>query len=103
MIRHIVMWKVAGESDTERLAAGRLVKAQFESLAGKVPGLLHIEVGIDESRIDYAADVVLVSEFESWSALRAYADHPAHAAVKEALNGVRITRQQVDYPVPERK
>ena len=72
------------------------------SARSKVPGLLHIEVGIDESRIDYAADVMLVSEFESWSALHAYADHPAHAAVKEALAGVRITRQQVDYPVPER-
>lgn len=100
MIRHIVMWKVAAGSDAERQAACELVKRQFESLAGRVPGLLHIEVGVDISRIDFAADVVLLSDFESASALRAYADYPAHTAVRDALDGTRIWRQQVDYAVP---
>lgn len=103
MIRHIVMWKVAGDNNAKRLGACRLIKEQFESLAGKIPGLLHIEVGIDESRIDYASDVVLLSHFESPEALQAYAEHPAHAAVQKVLLGLRIARQQVDYLVPERK
>ena len=30
-------------------------------------------------------------------ALRAYAEHPAHARVREELAGLRIARHQVDY------
>lgn len=99
MIRHIVMWRVAAQNDDQRLFACELVKRQFESLSGQIPGLLRIEIGIDISRIDYAADVVLVSEFDSASALSAYANHPAHTTVREALVGIRISRQQVDYLV----
>ena len=71
MIKHIVMWNVRGDDATSRARNIALVKAEFESLRGRIPGLLHLEVGIDDSRIDYACDVVLVTEFESRAALAA--------------------------------
>jgi hypothetical protein len=42
--------------------------------------------------------VVLVTDFESQEALDAYAVHPEHLRVREALGELRIARFQVDYP-----
>lgn len=99
MIRHIVMWNVRGDDAETRARHIALLKREFESMRGRVPGLLHLEIGVDESRIDYACDVVLYSEFESREALAAYAVHPEHLRVKQALGDLRSARHQVDYEV----
>ena len=100
MIRHIVMWKLRGDDEAARAQHAAIVKREFESLRGRVPGLLHLEVGVDESRIDYACEVVLVSDFASREALAAYAEHPEHLRVRRALGDLRRERHQVDYEVP---
>ena len=97
MIKHIVMWNVRGDDGVARAHNIAMLKAEFESLRGRVPGLLHLEVGVDDSRIDYARDVVLYTEFESREALAGYAAHPEHLRVKRALGDLRIARHQVDY------
>ncbi|TPE45691.1 Dabb family protein [Amaricoccus solimangrovi] len=101
MIKHIVMWDVRGENAEARLDAAADLKRRFESLLGRIPSLMHIEVGIDVSHVSYACDVVLYSEFADRAALSAYADHPAHLAVRDALKDVRIARHQVDYAPEE--
>ena len=97
MIKHIVMWDVRGESATERERAALQVKRIFEGMRGRIPGLRHLEVGVDVSRVDYACDVILYSEFESMDALKQYAHHPVHLQARAELEGVRIARHQVDY------
>lgn len=96
-IRHIVMWRLRGDTPEQRAAARRKVKAAFEGLKGRIPGLTHMEIGLDTSGVDYACDVVLVSEFASQAALDAYAGHPEHLRVREELADLRIARFQVDY------
>ena len=103
MIRHIVMWRVRGDGAIAHAANVARVKAEFESLRGRVPGLLHLEVGVDESRIDYACDVVLVSDFASREALAGYAEHPEQLRVRRALGDLRSERHQVDYEVPHQQ
>jgi quinol monooxygenase YgiN len=103
MIKHIVMWNVRGDDAAERVRNIALLKAQFESLRGRVPGLLHLEVGVDDSRIDYACDVVLYSEFASREALAAYANNPDHLRVRQTLGDLRTARHQVDYESPARQ
>ena len=97
MIKHIVMWNVRGESQAERATAIERLERAFAGLRGKIPGLLHLEIGVDFSRIDYACDVVLYSEFESQAALNAYGSHPEHLRVKSELADLRTARHQVDY------
>jgi hypothetical protein len=99
MIRHVVMWKVRGDSPTERKANIELVCKAFLGLRGRIPGMTAIELGVDCSRVEYACDVVLVSEFESQLALDSYAVHPEHLRVREDMAGVRIERHQVDYVI----
>jgi heme-degrading monooxygenase HmoA len=103
MIRHIVMWNVRGETGEAKAANVARLRASFHSLRGRVPGLLHIEVGADTSGAEYACDVVLVSEFESQAALDAYATHPEHLRVKNEIGEMRIARHQVDYPVRQQE
>jgi len=97
MIRHIVMWRVKGDSPAERLAASNLVKTSFEGLRCCIPGMRHLEVGLDSSQVDYACDAVLITEFDSQEALEAYASHPEHLRVRHELGDLRTARFQVDY------
>ena len=101
MIRHVVMWNVRGATRAEKLANIETLKSAFLGLRGRIPGLLHLEVGVDTSAVDYACDVVLVSDFASQEALDAYATHPEHLRVRAALGDLRTARHQVDYPVPD--
>lgn len=99
MIKHIVMWNVAGDTPERKAETAQFVKSRFETLLGRIPGLVKLEVGVDVSRIDYACDVVLYTEFENEEFLAAYAAHPEHLRVRDELNGARIARYQVDYNV----
>lgn len=100
-IRHIVMWRLRGETAEERSVARLKVKTLFEGLKGRIDGLTRIEVGLDISDVDYACDVVLVSEFADSASLKAYATHPEHLRVREELGDLRIGRFQVDYKIEE--
>lgn len=99
MIKHIVMWKVRDDDAATRAYNLARLKAEFETLRGRIPGLLHLEVGVDESRIDYAFDVVLYTEFASRQALLDYAQHPEHLRVRRNLGDMRTARNQVDYEI----
>jgi hypothetical protein len=101
MIKHIVMWSVRGDDAAARAHNLALLKTEFESLRGRIPGLLQLEVGVDESRIDYACDVVLYTVFASRQALLDYAEHPEHLRVRRNLGDMRTARHQVDYEVQE--
>ena len=96
-VKHIVMWNVKGASRGEKNASIQLLRTAFEGIRGKIPGMVHLEIGEDHSHVDYACDVVLYSEFESQQALDAYATHPEHLRVRNQLEGLRIARHQVDY------
>ena len=88
------MWRLRGDTPGERSAARLKVKTLFEGLKGRIDGLTHIEVGLNVSEVDYACDVVLVSEFNDSAALKA-----EHLRVREELGDMRIGRFQVDYPL----
>jgi len=97
VVKHIVMWDLREDAADAKSHLIALVQSKFESLRGKIPGMLHMEIGIDASHADYACDVVLYSEFDSYESLASYANHPPHLQVRQELEGVRIARHQVDY------
>lgn len=100
-MRHIVMWNVGGISAETKKQNIQLLKDSFEKLKGQIPGMLCLEIGIDESGVDYACDVLLYSEFESSEALAAYSTHPAHLRAKAAVGDIRTAKHQVDYQIPQ--
>lgn len=98
MIKHIVAWRfkdeALGASKQENLARA---KAALEALEGIVPGLLHIEVGLDIGAGSGSWDIAIYSEFESREALEAYQVHAEHVEVAQMIGEMRELRAAVDY------
>ncbi len=91
MVKHIVMWKLKNKADAVE------IKQRLESLIGKIPGLLKIEVGIDFLESEQSADVVLYSELTSREALEVYQNHTEHMAVVPLVKTAAVSRTVVDY------
>ncbi len=100
MVRHIVMWRLKefAHGNSAEVNA-RLVKEKLEALRGRIPGLLDIEVGLDFSRTDSSADLVLCSDFADRKSLEHYQAHPEHEALKPFIGGATSERRLVDYEV----
>ena len=96
MVRHIVMWTLQEEALGHTAAENaQEMKVRLEALAGKVPGLVSIEVGINFLPGNY--DVALVSVHDDREALAVYADHPDHVKVKGFIGQVVTGRVACDY------
>ncbi|MFC1542664.1 Dabb family protein [Pseudomonadota bacterium] len=100
MVKHIVMWRLHDEVDgLSKPESTMLIKRALEDLQGKIPGLLHIEAGIDFSDSSQSADIVLYSELESREALEIYQLHPLHQAVIPLVKKYACDRIVVDFEV----
>jgi hypothetical protein len=98
MVKHIVMWRfkesAGGHDKAENI---RLAKEKLEGLRGRIAGLMALEVGVDISRTEASADLVLYTELADRAALEAYRVHPEHVAVASFIAEVRSDRQLVDF------
>jgi quinol monooxygenase YgiN len=97
MVKHIVMWRLRDKS-TKDADAGR-IKELLESLTGRIPGLLKIEVGVNFIEDANSADVVLYSEFTDAAALAGYQVHPLHLEVVPQVKALAVERRSADYLV----
>ncbi len=98
MVKHIVFWKLVDrEPEGSKADIARAMKTAIEALKDLVPGVEHIEVGIDIEGSSAAWDVSLYSEFESPEALAAYQSHPEHIRVRDMILEFVTDRAVVDY------
>lgn len=93
MIKHIVMWKFK-ENERENML---LFRERLLALKGKIPEIRAMEVGVNVNPSDRSYDAVLVSEFDSLDALRAYSENPLHVEVAEFCKTIRTGSVSVDY------
>ena len=98
MIKHIILWNLKEDiEDTVKVKKG--IKEHLESLVGKVPGLVKLEI-ITEGLPSSNADVMLYSEFESAEALKGYAVHPDHVAAADGfVRPYTASRVCMDYEI----
>lgn len=95
MIRHVVVWRLrstAGDKFHE-------IRAALEAQAGRIPGLMRVEVGRNFAQSRRAFDFALVCDFESREALAAYHRHPAHLATRSVVDPLIDEHWIVDYEV----
>ncbi|HUI29796.1 MAG TPA: Dabb family protein [Candidatus Acidoferrales bacterium] len=98
MVKHIVMWKLKEQAHgNSKMVNARLIKEKLESLNGKIPGMLKLEVGADFSGTNDSFDVALYSEFKSKDDLNNYQNHPEHRAIMPFVAEAREERRVVDY------
>jgi hypothetical protein len=98
MVKHIVLWNLKDNAlgDTKKNNALQM-KEKLEALNGVIPGLLHLEVGLDFTEGTGHAEVALYAELASPEALAAYQQHPAHQQLLPFINAVTSSRLVVDY------
>jgi hypothetical protein len=100
MIKHIVIWRLNNrEHERDRDDTARAIAQQIDGMRGRIPGLRHIEGGVDFSRSADSCDVVLYAELDSRKALEDYQAHPVHEAFKAFLGPHRRERYLVDYEI----
>lgn len=96
-LRHVVTWKVAGDSEEER----ERVKAEFRdrllSLPSQIDVIRSFEVGLNNAGAADNFDVVLVSEFDDEDALQRYIQHPVHQEVVTFVRAHTSGRGAVDF------
>ncbi len=94
MITHIVFFKLK-EPTPENVAATR---DRLMGMAGKIPEVRHLEVGVDVIRSERSYDLAILTRFDSLAALQAYQTHPLHAGeVVPYVKSVCSSIVAVDY------
>jgi hypothetical protein len=98
VIRHIVIWRLKEEA--KRL--GRIenfegIQRNFATMRAIIPGLLRLELGVNQAQVADAADLLLYSEFESWEALRSYETHPLHDELRALIGPLRSERRVFEH------
>ena len=100
MIKHLVFFKVNdGVEGRTKAQSVALAKQMVESMNGKIPGLIKVELGVDFSDSDDSSDMALYSEFESREAFDSYAAHPEHVPVLAFIKSIISERKLVDYEI----
>ena len=89
MVKHIILWQLK-EDITDKESVKKGIKENLESLVGKVPGLLKVNVVIDG----------LDCELDSEESLKGYQKHPEHVAVADTyVRPYTAVRVCMDYSV----
>ena len=78
MLKHYVLLRYRPDTSAAHVAA---FCERMLALRGSIGEILSLEIGRDELRDARSWDLILIMEFDSVDALRAYQRHPAHRAV----------------------
>lgn len=96
--KHIVMWTLHENANgNDKSTNAKLAKEALEALNGQIPGLQHLEVGIDCVQAAGSYDLVLIADLDSREALEVYQVHPKHQAVLPLMKSITSQRAAVDY------
>lgn len=99
MLTHIVWWTLKPEADGRTAAQNAaLLKERMEALAGRIPSLKDISVGVTVlGSSTEEAGLVLVSRHDDAEGLAAYIAHPEHQAVGAVLKELVASRKAIDF------
>ncbi len=99
MVNHYVFWNFNDSmSKEEKTGAGLKIKEKLEAVGKLVPGVVSLEVRINELESSNR-DVALLSSFESVEALNAYQVHPEHVNAGSYIKTVTCNRTCFDFEV----
>lgn len=100
MIRHVVVWRLKQEAKRNgKIDSIDPIQRNLAALRAHVPGLLRLELGVNEVAEPDAADLLLYAEFASWQALHDYELHPLHEELRALIGPIRSERRVVNNEV----
>ena len=99
MIRHVVVWRLLGNSAEEKRQRFESLAPDLEALADSVPGVSSLSVSFSTGPNPKNWDMCLISEHESWEALEVYTNHPDHVAVASRVSENVSERAGADFEI----
>jgi len=98
MLKHVVLWKFKAEAEGKTAAENILItKQKLESLFGKIPEILSIQVLPNTLNDIGNYDAALIAEFNSVADLFSYQKNPLHEEVAVFVKSVTETRAALDF------
>lgn len=97
MLRRVVLWRMKAEDVDQRAKDALQIKEALESMRGKIPGMLAIDVGVNVSNSPDASEVCMMVDYEDEAALAVYETHPVHEAVKPVVGPLRSERRVSEF------
>lgn len=98
-VRHIVTWKMNGETAEERATQANEVVAALRPLQQLVPDITALEAHVNEYNAENNWDVTLMTEHTDKAALDAYIVNPDHVAAAKVIAARAAARAGVDFEV----
>jgi hypothetical protein len=100
MVKHVILWTLKDDysgGEVDKIKSE--IKAGLEGLSGKIPGLIDIRV-VTEGLSSSNTDLMLVSTFENFDALKGYSKNPLHVEVADSkVRPFTASRNCFDYEV----
>ncbi len=100
MVKHIILWQLKKElNDIEKAGIKNGIKRGLEGLAGKIDGLVNIQVNTNPLPTSNA-DVMLDCTFTDFAALKGYSANPLHVEVANTkVRPYTAVRTCMDYEI----
>lgn len=95
MIKRVSLFKLKQPNSSDLQTAANALR----SMAGSVPSLSDIEVGVNFSESNAAYDLVLAMTFKDVTSLRQFEQDPFHLSVKKTMIELKENRVVVDYKI----
>ena len=92
---HTVLLKLADAGDRDRC------RAEMLRLDGAIPGMIGLELVLNEFDGANAADIALTTRWADADAYRAYDSHPLHVEVRAAILPLISDISVIDYTVAD--
>lgn len=99
MLRHIVSWKLSGETLEERDRQAAEISEALSPLTETVPSVRALRVHRNELFDGDNFDVTLVADFDDAEGLAAYASHPEHVTAGAVIKRHAAARVATDFTV----
>ena len=98
-LRHIVSWKLNGETFAARNGQAAKIAEALEALRDRIPEIRDLNVYRNELHEGENFDLTLIAAFDDADALAVYAEHPEHVPVVDMIKGMVSDRVAVDFTV----
>ena len=99
MLRHIVTWKLTGESPAEVDEQVDRIARELEALGPLVPEIDSIRVVRNVLKHGHNFDGAVIVDVADEAALEAYMQHPAHVEAAGYIKSVTAERAAIDFEV----
>lgn len=98
-LRHIVSWKLSGQTREERDAQAAEVAELIEPLREKISSVRALSLHRNELFDGANYDLTLIADFDDEAGLEFYAKHPEHQPALQFMPTVTVSRVATDFTV----